>query len=188
MWSISSRLHTLGPLTHKHEKRLLTKQYRQASKRLGPSIADRNNCLHLTFPIAYSCPMKSKKNISSTSTHSSVLSRVSTASVNSLVPSPTMSPLANTIDRLKSAATISFLEDQLKSPASPFLTVPSRKKSAQPMRSSNASIERRRCELCQSVLANGVCSCIVRDLLAFNHRKEDEFFLSSQRDMWESYN
>lgn len=169
-------------MTRKQQKRLLRKQYRQVSKRLGPSIRDRHNRLHLTFPIPYSCPIKSKSSIPSPSmsAQSSVLSPVSTSSVSSRLRSPTMSPLSDTIDRLKSAATISFLDDQLKSSSSPFLTVPSRKKLAQPMRSSNASIERHRCELCQSNLSNGVCSCIVQDLLAFNHRREDDLFCSSQ--------
>ncbi|CAF1470797.1 unnamed protein product [Adineta ricciae] len=121
------------PLNAKQQKRL-SKHQKQ----------DKSLCF--TFPISYSCPI--------------VLQKPST----SLISSPSLQSsisrqVSNSTNRLKSAVSISFVDENDNN--SSCLHPPSFTQ----IRSSNA------CESCHTSLSNGICSCIVQSLLQLNSKK-----------------
>jgi hypothetical protein len=157
-----------GPLNAKQQTRLLSKQHSQ-------SIKKKDKCLHFTFPITYPCPMKSKKKRSSIISHSSISS------------SPQSFP--NKSHRtLKSAVSILFNDDKpddislsktsKENPSSSsFLPIPSKQISTHKIHSSNAWIENHSCRLCGFILSNGICSCIISNLLLLNNRQENHILV-----------
>ncbi len=166
----------LGPLTAKQQKRLLKKQYHQLSKRHRQSI--KNKCLQFTFPISYSCPIKYKKN------HRFI---TSDSSLKQPLHKKTTSQLSNNINRLKSAVSISFIDEKSddmsifknskQNHSSSLLNIPSKKTSIHRIRSSNAYIQKHSCQSCGSILSNGICSCIVSYLLQMNNTKENDILV-----------
>ena len=155
----------LGALNAKEQKRLLKKQYHQLSKHYRQSVKKQEKCLRFTFPITYPCPPKFKR------TQSSIISN----------SSQTSNQLSN-----KSSVSISFINDKTadmskykipKENPSSLLNIPSKNQFTNKIHSSNACIEKHLCQLCGSILSNGICSCIVQYLLKLNDRKENHILV-----------
>ena len=60
---------------------------------------------------------------------------------------------------------------------SSLLNIPSKTPSTHKIRSSNACIQKHLCQLCGSILSNGICSCIVQYLLQLNNTKENDILV-----------
>ena len=122
-----------GPLNAKQQKRLLKHQKQDKS-------------LCFTFPISYSCPI--------------ALQKPSTSLINSpSLDSSISRQVSKSTRRLKSAVSISFVDENANN--SSFLHLPSFTQ----IRSSNA------CKSCHTSMSNGICSCIVQSLLQLNSKK-----------------
>jgi hypothetical protein len=61
--------------------------------------------------------------------------------------------------------------------SSSLLNIPSKNKFTHRIHSSNACIEKHLCQLCGSILSNGICSCIVQYLLRLNNTKENDILV-----------
>ncbi|CAF0926208.1 unnamed protein product [Rotaria sordida] len=91
------------------------------------------------------------------------------------------------MNRLKSAVSISFIDDKnddisinkisQKNHSSSLLNIPSKNLSTNKFHSLNAYLEKHSCQLCGSILSNGICSCIVQYLLKLNKTKENDILV-----------
>ncbi|CAF2378714.1 unnamed protein product [Rotaria sp. Silwood2] len=94
---------------------------------------------------------------------------------------------SNTMTGLKSAVSISFIDDKSddisinkipqKNYSSSLLNIPSKNKSTNKIHSLNACLEKHICQLCGSILSNGICACIVQYLLKLNKTKENSILV-----------
>ena len=180
---------SIGSLNAREQAQLLKQQYRQLWKRQYQLLKKREKSLHFTFPITYPCPMKSKRKQTSSITSNSSQSSFS------LLQQPSSSrklnnQFSNKMNRLKSAVNISFIDDKShetsineipnETHSSSLLNIPLRNISTHKIHSLNANAEKHLCQLCSSLLSNGICSCIVQDLLKLNNTKENEYSRSTQ--------
>jgi hypothetical protein len=150
---------------------LNAKQYRQLSQHHSQSTKTKDKCLHFKFPIIYPCSMKSKRKQPSIISNSSRLSQKK----------------SNNLNRLKSAISILFIDDKnddmskYKIPnensSSSLLNIPLKSISTHKIHSSNAYIEKQLCQLCGSILSNGICLCIIQNLLKLNNTKRSDILV-----------
>ncbi|CAF3704299.1 unnamed protein product [Adineta steineri] len=153
------------PLSAKKQKQLLRKQYRQLTKRRCQSI--KNKCLRFKFPVTYPCPVKYKRRNSRSIPSNSSMKQ----------------SLSNNINRLKSAVSISFIDDMSiyknskQNYSSSLLNIPSKNNTTDKIRSSNACIEKHLCQLCGSLLSNGICTCIVQYLIQLNNTRDKDILV-----------
>ncbi|CAF0755744.1 unnamed protein product [Rotaria sp. Silwood1] len=178
---------TPSSLSVMEQAQLLKRQYRQLYKRQYQSIKKKDKCLRFTFPITYPCPMKFKRRRSSVISNSSILSQLSSSSFQQSLQKQMNNQLSNTMNRLRSAVSISFIDDKSgdisinkipkKPHSSSLLNNPSKNISTNKTRSFNAYLGQHICQLCGSILSNGICSCIVQYLLKLNKTKENDILV-----------
>jgi hypothetical protein len=111
----------------------------------------------------------------------------SNSSISSSSFQPSNSQLSNNLNQLKSAVSILFTDDKnddisrnkipKENLSSSLLNIPSKKISTHKIHSSNAYIKKHLCQLCGSILSNGICSCIVQNLLKLNNTKENHILV-----------
>jgi hypothetical protein len=132
--------------------------------------------------------MKSKKkqpSIISNSSRSSQLSSSSSSSFQQSLQKKSNSQHSNILNQLKSAVSILFIDDKNddmsrhkipnENPTSSLLTIPLKNISTHKIHSSNAYRKKHICQLCGSILSNGICLCIIQNLLKLNNRKEKSY-------------
>jgi len=95
---------------------------------------------------------------------------------------------SNNLNRLKSAISILFIDDKNDDmskynmskenlSSSSLLNIPSKNISTHKIHSSNAYIQKHLCHVCGSILSNGICSCIIQNLLKLNNTKRNDILV-----------
>lgn len=158
----------------------MKQKYHQRWNRQYQLVKNKDKYIRFTFPINYPCSFKAKRKLLS----SNSISNSSQSSLNKKI--------VNSMNRLKSAVSISFIDDKNEEisinkvpkeiQSSSLLKTPPKTLTIDKLRSSNAHIEEKRtCHLCGSLLSNGICPCIVQHLLELNNTIQNEYPISASR-------